>query len=311
MEAPEKISGADAVSLQELLKNFPYFQTAHLLYSKGLHNQNSIHYNDQLKLTAAYASDRRVLHRLITKQAEPEKEVLVVQELIEEKKFEEAVKQVVQEEVQEKKIPVIVEEIPVVNDLPTEVVEETDPELENQYLSEVADATVELQTLNSEREEQIPETIESDFVLNTGPKTELKEEEAKDRFDTRREHSFLDWLKHASGDVVSEEKQEEIADQEEDKLDAAALIDKFIKEEPKMSKPKAEFFNPVNMAKQSVADDITFVSETLAKIYVMQGNYTKALDAYENLRLKYPEKRLYFAAQIKNLRKLINQQSNK
>jgi len=86
------------------------------------------------------------------------------------------------------------------------------------------------------------------------------------------------------------------------------LIDKFIREEPKITRPKAEFYSPVNMAKQSVADDITFVSETLAKIYVLQGNYVKALHAYENLRLKYPEKRLYFASQIKNLRKLINQQ---
>jgi hypothetical protein len=91
-------------------------------------------------------------------------------------------------------------------------------------------------------------------------------------------------------------------------MNAFDLIDKFIKEEPKMTRPKTEFFSPVNMAKQSVADDITFVSETLAKIYVLQGNYAKALNAYENLRLKYPEKRLYFATQIKNLRKLINQQ---
>jgi hypothetical protein len=65
------------------------------------------------------------------------------------------------------------------------------------------------------------------------------------------------------------------------------------------------------MAKQSVAEDISFVSETLAKIYELQGNYSKALAAYESLRLKYPEKRLYFATQIKNLKKLINQNNIK
>ena len=50
----------------------------------------------------------------------------------------------------------------------------------------------------------------------------------------------------------------------------------------------------------------TFVSETLAKIFVMQGNYNKALQAYENLRLKYPEKRLYFASRISELAFKIN-----
>ena len=91
----------------------------------------------------------------------------------------------------------------------------------------------------------------------------------------------------------------------ENQLSAFELIDKFIKDEPRINPVKTEFFSPVNMAKQSVAEDITFVSETLAKIYVLQGNYAKAIQAYESLRLKYPEKRLYFASQIKNLRKLI------
>ena len=72
VETPEKISGNDSVLLGELLKNFPYFQTAHLLYAKSLHNINSIHYNNQLRVTAAYATDRKVLHRLITKPIEVE-----------------------------------------------------------------------------------------------------------------------------------------------------------------------------------------------------------------------------------------------
>ena len=62
------MSGTESILLSVLLKNFPYFQTAHMLYAKSLHNTNSVHYNNQLRVTAAYATDRKVLHRLITRQ---------------------------------------------------------------------------------------------------------------------------------------------------------------------------------------------------------------------------------------------------
>ena len=104
--APDNLSGADATLLSGLVKNFPYFQTAHLLYAKSLHNQHSIHYNNQLKITAAYATDRKVLHRLITKQQEPEMDIVKVpvQEVIEDKRIEQAVIQLVKEEVKENAI---------------------------------------------------------------------------------------------------------------------------------------------------------------------------------------------------------------
>ena len=92
IENPDKLSGTESVLLNDLLKNFPYFQTAHLLYAKSLHNQNSIHYNNQLKITAAYATDRKILHRLITKQEEKEVEIVLTPEVvneIEEKKLKE------------------------------------------------------------------------------------------------------------------------------------------------------------------------------------------------------------------------------
>jgi hypothetical protein len=159
-----------------------------------------------------------------------------------------------------------------------------------------------------------PVKTENEFVLNTPAPPAADQQDGAKEEEPVKQYSFTDWLKNP-GRLVSEEKQEENTEEEntekegkEAHLSDFDLIDKFIREEPRIARPKVEFFNPVNMAKQSVADDITFVSETLAKIYVLQGNYVKALDAYENLRLKYPEKRLYFAAQIKNLRKLINQQ---
>ena len=48
------------------------------------------------------------------------------------------------------------------------------------------------------------------------------------------------------------------------------------------------------------------ITDTLAKIYMKQGKYDKAILAYEKLSLKYPKKNSYFAGQIKKIKQLIN-----
>ena len=47
-----------------------------------------------------------------------------------------------------------------------------------------------------------------------------------------------------------------------------------------------------------------FITETLAKIYKEQGHYNKAIDAFEKLILKFPEKNTLFASQISEIKKI-------
>ena len=84
------------------------------------------------------------------------------------------------------------------------------------------------------------------------------------------------------------------------------IIEKFIKEEPQIKPPAANKIDSENKAKRSSVDTNLVVSETLAKIYVEQMLYHKALEAYKKLSLKYPEKSTYFASQIKYLELKVN-----
>ena len=66
-------------------------------------------------------------------------------------------------------------------------------------------------------------------------------------------------------------------------------------------KPKVPFFSPVKKAKESLGIENLPVSETLAKVFESQGNYTMAKTTYEQLIFIFPEKKSFFADQIQKL----------
>lgn len=81
-----------------------------------------------------------------------------------------------------------------------------------------------------------------------------------------------------------------------------SLIDKFIREQPKITPGKAsEYLNQQNLGKESLEEDFSVVTETMAKLFAAQGKFDKARKVYRQLIALHPEKSVYFAAQLKNL----------
>jgi len=91
-----------------------------------------------------------------------------------------------------------------------------------------------------------------------------------------------------------------------------SLIDKFLNSETAIRKKRntPEFQSSTvknsDVLEKSVEENDEIITETLALIYTQQKNYDKALNAYQKLSLKYPEKSIYFASRIKEIEVLKN-----
>ena len=84
----------------------------------------------------------------------------------------------------------------------------------------------------------------------------------------------------------------------------AEIIDKFIEENPKISQLKEDAHYVV---KEKANDISHLMTETLAKLYVEQRLYTKAITAYEALKKKHPERQDEFEDKIQEIKELKNQ----
>ncbi len=87
-------------------------------------------------------------------------------------------------------------------------------------------------------------------------------------------------------------------------VDNNSLINSFIKDDPGPIRADRKTSLKGDASLDSIKEHDGFITDTLARIYVKQGLYAKAIYAYERLSLKYPEKSAYFAAQIEKIQNI-------
>ncbi len=227
-------------------------------------------------------------------------EKIEVAPIVEETKIEEPV---IEPVVSERPVVEKIEVAPVVEEVIAEELIVEIPQLVEEKIEEKKKEPEEIgiveavaQAIETPKTEEI-EAVSVDSVV------EERKVEIEPIVDGNLKYSFNSWLK-VLPEISADTKEEIKPVSQEQKLD---IIEKFLKKESSISRPKAEFFSPVKAAQKSITDDDTIVSETLANIYYVQGNYPKALKAYQTLLVQFPEKKNIFAPRIKEIKVLIRE----
>jgi len=264
---PDAINEKQTDALGRVLDEFPYFQSARALRLKGLFNENSFRYNYALKVTASHTTDRTVLFDFITSDT-----FVAIQKGLYDKKLLELL------------------DISVTN-------------------YEVIKPEIRLEPKINTLEQSILTSIKEASPIEEEPTTKLAEENLEIGkplgFSKEEKHSFQEWLQLSRTQPIVREKESEddskTAPLEDDKKKKSELIDKFIEASPKIPpiKQNSESAIQIDLNK---SDNSYLMTETLARVYLEQKKYQRAIQAYEILILKYPEKSSFFADRISDIK---------
>jgi len=294
LQHPEAVTASQVDALSSKINEYPYFQPLRALYLKGLKQKESYKYNNTLKITAAHTADRSVLFDYITSEVFNQNEI---SDQI--KQNSDSIKFLEVNAVDD----ISVNKSVTIDDALKEYIKATEGVLDPNLFKakpipkpdiaapKIEDSIIEVDVKNITPEEK----------LNIGKPLE---------FDKSESHSFTEWLKITSFKPIVRDEIENESDSETENITSSppltgklAIIDKFLSENPKIkpvsdNAPKPKLINN----EDDISDSL--MTETLARIYLEQKNYDKAIQSYKILSLKYPEKSSFFANQIKLVKEL-------
>jgi len=264
---------------KELISCYPYASVFVIAYLEALKKVGHIHYEEELSKHAFKITNRVFLYQLLHKESTQSENAIAAEEVI-----------AIEKKGDNKKIDDVIEmeEIPTKADSETsekntKVIAPVEDVLDKLIQSSVAN-TIYINEFNKQEASNPAEPKEmGEVILDNN----VIEEQTITQ-PNKEPKSFNSWLKMGSASQKLEKDERK-----------STMIP--------IEKPKREFYSPSKKAKESIDGNKMPVSETLAKIFVLQGNYPKAIYVYEQLIIIFPEKKNIFASQIKQLsKKLIN-----
>ncbi|PKP31963.1 MAG: hypothetical protein CVT99_07075 [Bacteroidetes bacterium HGW-Bacteroidetes-16] len=267
MQQPTKLDSRTLSGLTALVTEFPYCSSVRILLSVNQYKEKDVRYETELRTTAIYSGDRSILKKHIDRAGQSNVRIV----LPDEEKAEEIKKEETSSPIKDSVVTEMVEKVAF-----------TEPE------------EPKTSTVQQEGQEMPAESI---------PHIDMEIQELKEIINRHIDELEQETHLQSPTNILVEPVEKLDAVKEKSKEE---LLDEFIKNQPSITRPKAAFYNPLEVAKESIVDQENIISETLATIYYDQGHLQKAIKIYQKLSLKYPEKSTYFAALIQKAEKELN-----
>lgn len=280
VDNPQTLNSSSLDQLKVILDEYPFFQAGRMLWVKNLHLLDHIRYNNELKLAAAHIADRSRLFELINLPDSIINEGLDKKsELAEEIKNRDSVGSKGRIELEQR----VGQESGYMRDN-----EPDNSELKHAF-PEDADNIV------------LPSADLLGYEFDASSAYQLTDH---DELSLDEARSFSGWLNVLrSRPLASEPQKQTEAQTDKQHAKKVSLIDNFLEGGMKrriITAAEGKVEN-VDISAKSLEESDDLITETLANIYIKQKHFSKALDIFERLRLKYPEKSVYFARRIKDL----------